>query len=214
MIIHEVIRVLEQEYGLLVNEAENSHLDVLIRTILSQNTSDVNSLKAFHSLKNEFSSWYDVASAPVEQIAYSIKNGGLSRVKASRIKFILQRMLAEQGSLSLSHLNSMANTAATEYLLSLPGVGPKTANCVLLFSMGRASFPVDTHIFRVSKRLGLIDEKVSIEEAHQVLQSMVPPDKMYQLHLHLIWHGRRICLARKPRCSACSLRAMCPSSQT
>ncbi len=185
---------------------------MLVGTILSQNTSDVNSGRAFDSLIATFGSWEAIASAPVEHIARAIRLGGLSRIKAVRIKQILEEIEREQGRISLDFLEAMNMSEARDYLMHLPGVGLKTASCVLLFALGKPCLPVDTHVFRVAKRLGLIDPRVSIEQAHSLLQEQIPPSKVYQFHLHLIEHGRRICHARRPRCDECVLKGSCPSS--
>ena len=185
---------------------------MLVGTILSQNTSDVNSGRAFDSLIATFGNWEAIASAPVEQIARAIRLGGLSRVKAVRIRQILEEIEKEQGRIGLDFLEAMNMSEARDYLMHLPGVGPKTASCVLLFALGKPCLPVDTHVFRVTKRLGLIDSGVSIEQAHSLLQEQIPPSKVYQFHLHLIRHGRRICHARRPRCDECILESVCPSS--
>ena len=210
--IAEVIKLLEQEYGPLEWKSGRKPIDVLIGTVLSQNTSDANSGRAFASLKATFDSWEAVASAPTEYIAQAIKSGGLSRIKAVRIKQILNKIEQEQGSIGLGLLGSLGISEARDYLMGLPGVGQKTASCVLLFSLGKPSLPVDTHVFRVARRLGLIDSKVSVEKAHSLLQEQVPPAEVYQFHLHMIEHGRRVCHARQPRCHECVLRSGCPSS--
>ena len=212
MIAEEVIELLEREYGSRVCQPGKQPIAVLIATVLSQNTSDVNSKRAFNSLMSTFGSWESVASAPVEYIAQAIKPGGLSRIKAVRIKQILNKIEEEQGSLSLDFLKAMNISEAKDYLMHLPGVGPKTASCVLLFGLGKPCLPVDTHVFRVAKRLGLIDSKVSIEKAPNLLQGQIPPSKVYQFHLHLIEHGRRVCHARRPCCTECVLKNGCPSS--
>jgi endonuclease-3 len=210
--IKEVIELLEQEYGPRKWQPDRNPIDVLIGTILSQNTSDANSGRAFASLKASFDSWEAVASAPAEHIAQVIKSGGLSQIKAVRIKQVFEQIEKEQGRISLDSLQSMHMAEAEDYLMRLPGVGLKTARCVLLFSLGKPSLPVDTHVFRVAKRLGLIDSRVSIEKAHSLLQEQIPPSKVYQLHIHMIEHGRRICHARQPRCNRCTLKGICPSS--
>ena len=210
--IDEIIERLEQEYGPRKWQPAREPIDVLIGTILSQNTSDANSGKAFASLKASFDSWKAVTSAPAEHIARVIKSGGLSQIKAVRIKQVLEQIEKEQSCISLDSLKAMNMAEAEEYLMRLPGVGHKTARCVLLFSLRKPSLPVDTHIFRVAKRLGLIDSKVSIEKAHSLLQEQIPPSKVYQLHVHMIEHGRQICHARQPRCDRCILRGPCPSS--
>ena len=212
MIIQDIIALLEQEYGLPKWNPVKRHLDVLIETILSQHTSDLNSHRAFESLLDTFGNWQNVASAPEEHIAQSIRNGGLSRVKAARIKKILQGIGNERGNLTLDFLESMSTTEARDYLISLPGVGLKTASCVLLFSLGRPSLPVDTHIFRVVKRLGLLEPNVNINAAHSLLQNKINPTKTYQFHVHVIKHGRQVCHARWPRCSDCVLEKGCPGS--
>lgn len=212
MAIEEVIELLEQEYGPRKWQPARDPIDVLIGTILSQNTSDANSGGAFASLKASFDSWEAVVSAPAEHIAQVIQSGGLSQIKAVRIKQALEKIEREQGRISLDSLKSMKMAEAEDYLMRLPGVGHKTASCVLLFSLGKPSLPVDTHVFRVAKRLGLIDSRVSIEKAHGLLQEQVPPSKVYQFHIHMIEHGRRICHARQPRCNRCILRAACSSS--
>jgi endonuclease-3 len=210
--IEEIIELLEQEYSPRKWQPARDPIDVLIGTILSQNTSDANSGRAFASLKAGFDSWEAVASAPAERIAQVIKSGGLSQIKAVRIKQVLEQIEKEQGRISLDALKSMNMAEAEDYLMRLVGVGHKTARCVLLFSLGKPSLPVDTHVFRVAKRLGLIDSRASIEKAHSLLQEQIPPSNVYQFHIHVIEHGRRICHARQPRCNRCILRGICPSS--
>jgi len=212
MIIKEVIKLLEQEYGPRKWQPNREPISVLIGTILSQNTSDVNSGRAFDSLLSVFGSWEAVASAPVEHIAQVIKFGGLSRIKAVRIKQVLNKIEEEQGSLNLDFLGSISISEAKNHLLSLPGVGLKTASCVLLFGVGKPCLPVDTHVFRVAQRLGLIGSGISIEKAHNLLQEQVPLSKVYQFHLHMIEHGRQVCHARQPHCVECVLKNGCPSS--
>jgi endonuclease-3 len=210
--IGKVIELLEQEYGPRQWQSDGDPVDVLIGTILSQNTSDTNSGRAFASLKASFDSWEALAMAPAEHIAEAIKCGGLSQIKAVRIKQVLGQIKKELDCISLDSLKSMNMAEAEDYLMRLPGVGHKTARCVLLFSLGKPSLPVDTHIFRVAKRLGLIDSRASLEKAHSLLQELTPPSKVYQFHIHMIEHGRRICHARQPRCHGCILRGVCPSS--
>jgi endonuclease III len=210
--INEVIKLLEQEYGPSRWQSNRDPIDVLIETILSQNTSDANSGRAFASLKVGFDSWEAVASASAERIAEAINCGGLSQIKAVRIKQVLQQIESEQGRITLDLLKSRTMTKAADYLMRLPGVGHKTASCVLLFSLGKPSLPVDTHVFRVAKRLGLIGPRVSIEKAPGLLQKQVTPSKVCQFHVHMIEHGRRVCRARQPRCGRCILSRICPSS--
>ena len=212
MFIEEVIEILEQEYGSREWQPGKDSVDVLIGTVLSQNTTDVNSGRAFNSLLSTFGNWKAVAAAPVERIAQAIEIGGLSRIKSARIKQVISRIEEERGCISLDFLSSMDVSGAKNYLLNLPGVGLKTANCVLLFALGKPCLPVDTHVFRVARRLCLIDSNISIGEAHALLQEQVPPSKVYQFHLHMIEHGRRVCHARQPHCVECVLKSICRSS--
>ena len=184
-------------------------VDELIRTVLSQNTSDANSLKAFAVLKDNFKAWDGLLSTETRRIAALIRHAGLANIKAKRIKEILGEIKKREGKISLSSLGKMAAGDALSYLRSLKGVGPKTAACVLLFSFGRPIMPVDTHIFRVTKRLGLIADNLNIEEAHGLLSRIVPKGLIYNFHLGIIEHGRRVCKAHNPRCGACVLYKWC-----
>ena len=189
-------------------------LDELIYTVLSQNTSDANTDRTFASLKARFPDWRTVQQASAGEIADAIKLGGLSQVKAPRIRAILAAIEAERGELDLEFLRDLRMDEAREWLIALPGVGPKTAACVLLFSFGLPAMPVDTHVHRVSKRLGFIDEKTPADKAHPLIERLVAPEDVYQFHMDLIEHGRRVCHARRPRCDACPLSDVCPSSTT
>jgi endonuclease III len=211
--ITEIIQLLSKEYGSITWRSRTDPLSELIVTILSQNTSDHNSRRAFDSLLSRFDTWEVVAEGSVDDIARAIKLGGLAQVKAPRIKRILQQIQAQHGSLDLDFLKKMPVAEAKAWLRSLPGVGPKTAACVLLFSLGKPVLPVDTHILRVAKRLGLIDSRVSAEKAHEILGDMVSPKYVYQFHIHMIEHGRRVCTARRPRCRECVLLKVCPTGQ-
>lgn len=188
----------------------SSLLDGLIHTILSQNTSDVNSHRAFAELKRKFPTWEGAAHTSAKQIEMAIRSGGISRVKAERIKHLLDIIKRENGSYSLENLKDMPPAEARDYLLDLPGVGPKTAAVLLLFNLNYPLFPVDTHIYRVCQRLGLLPSNVSLEKAHEIMDRLVPDDIKYRLHINSIEHGRRICVARKPKCSICCLNTMCP----
>ncbi|MBA7507123.1 Ultraviolet N-glycosylase/AP lyase [subsurface metagenome] len=210
--MERITALLEKEYDKREWQPDGKPLAGLVRTILSQNTSDTNSKRAFNMLMSAFGNWQAIASAPVQEIAYAIRVGGLSKVKAVRIKEILNQIRGEQGGISLDFLSLLDASEAKDYLMKLPGVGEKTANCVLLFSLGKPCLPVDTHVFRVAKRLGLIDAKVSIGKAHSLLQQHVPPAKVYQFHILMIEHGRKICRARNPECDRCILSNDCPSS--
>ena len=210
--VEQVLRLLRKEYGQRQWQPGQDPLSSLIATVLSQNTSDVNSHRAFAALVNRFGSWESVATADVSELAEAIRAGGLADIKARRIKLILHEIKEKQGSLDLSFLDNVGMAEAKAWLRQLPGVGPKTAGCVLLFSLGKPAMPVDTHVFRVAKRLGLIDAKVSVDKAHEILESLVPPKNVYEFHILMVEHGRRACKAQRPRCAVCALRALCPSS--
>ncbi|MCL4531889.1 MAG: endonuclease III [Actinobacteria bacterium] len=205
----EIGELLEQEYGRPAPRKRLSPLDELILTILSQHTSDMNSDRAFAALKERFPSWEAVRDARVDEIADAIKSGGLARMKAPRIKDLLLHLHVERGSLDLDFLHGMGLEEGRSYLLNLGGVGPKTAACVLLFSCGKPAFPVDTHVHRVARRLGLIDATTTADEAHRLLEAMVPPDEVYTFHVNLITHGRRICKSQRPLCEQCVLAPKC-----
>lgn len=212
MTISEVTRLLVNEYGVREWHAHHDPMSELIAVILSQNTSDANSGRAFANLVEAFPKWEDVESASADGIERSIRSGGLSRIKAARIKRIIQTIRAERGSLDLSFLNSMPIDEAKLWLRRLPGIGPKTVGCVLLFSLGKPVMPVDTHVYRVSKRLGLIGGRVSVERAHELLEKMVPPDDIYAFHMNMVAHGRKACKSQRPKCPDCILRELCPSA--
>lgn len=185
-------------------------MDGLIHTLLSQNTNDVNSGLAFRRLKERFPTWEEAARAPLGEIEEAIRPGGISRVKAERIKELLHLVRRDFGSYCLAPLTRMEPGEARRYLLALPGVGYKTASVLLLFQLGYPFFPVDTHVFRVGKRLGLIPERAGTAEAHELMGHVVPDAIKYRLHLNLIEHGRRVCRARRPLCEECCLRGLCP----
>ena len=185
-------------------------LDEVVATVLSQHTSDVNAERAFASLKRRFPSWEEVLDAPTEEVAAAIRSGGIANQKAARIQRILAEIERREGRVDLDRLNRVGDDEVEAYLTSLPGVGPKTAACVLLFSMGRAAFPVDTHVHRVTARLGWIPAGASAERAHQLIGRLVPAGIRYDLHVGLVTHGRTVCKAQRPRCAGCVLRDLCP----
>ena len=206
--VKKCIQILEDLYG--VPEAEQiDPVDLLVATILSQNTTDKNSLKAFGNLKSSYLDYESLLSAPEAQIEEKIRVGGLAEMKANRIKAALEKIKADAGSIDLGFIGKMDLREARDYLLSLRGVGPKTAAVVLLFAFHKATMPVDTHVFRVSKRIGLVPENASIKEAQAVLEKKTPFDKYISLHINLIRHGRLICKARNPIHSDCALRDIC-----
>jgi len=209
----QVLRLLRKEYGPRKWQPGQDPLSSLIATVLSQNTSDSNSHRAFAALVSRFGSWESVATADVNELAQAIRAGGLAEIKARRIKLILHEVQEKRGRLDLSFLDNVGLVEAKAWLRQLPGVGPKTAGCVLLFSLGKPAMPVDTHVFRVAKRLGLIDARVSVEKTHEILESLVPPKNVYEFHILMVEHGRRACKAQRPRCTVCVLRELCPSSR-
>jgi endonuclease-3 len=211
--IREVQRRLRAQQGKFEPKQPMPILDQVVGTVLSQHTSDVNSDRAFAWLKARFPAWEQVAHAPVEEIEDAIRCGGLARQKARRIKKILNAIDEREGRVDLSCLHDLDDLTAEDYLTSLPGVGPKTAACVLAFSMGRAAFPVDTHVHRVVTRLGWVPAGATAEKAYRLLAPRVPADIRYDLHLALIGHGRTVCLARHPRCEVCVLLDLCPYGQ-
>lgn len=210
--LKEIISRLDREYGTHQWHVGEDAMSVLVKTILSQNTSDVNSHRAFASFRETFADWEAVAGASVDEIAESIKSGGLAVVKAERVKSTLQSIQDRNGGFALDFLAELPLPEAKAWLKQLPGVGPKTAACVLLFGLGRPALPVDTHVFRLAKRLGLIDSKVSVDAAHEVLEDILPSRHVYQLHIQMIEHGRRVCHAQRPRCDRCVLADVCPSA--
>jgi endonuclease-3 len=184
-------------------------LDELIATVLSQHTSDVNSARAFQSLRRAFPTWDHVLAAGVDEIAAAIRVGGLAGVKAPRIKACLAGLAERYGVLSLDFLADLSIAEARSILEAIPGVGPKTAACVLLFSLGRPALPVDTHVHRVSERLGLVPPGASPEQVERQLEAQLPPKAYYAFHVNLIAHGRRTCRTQRPRCEACPLSDLC-----
>ncbi len=201
--------VLKNFYGEPEPWIAQDPLDSLVAVILSQNTSDKNSWPAFRNLKKTYPEWEAVIVAPTRRIASAIKHGGLANIKARRIKSVLQEIKNKRGELDISFLSGLSTEEARGFLLSLNGVGPKSAAVVLNFAFGRPAFPVDTHVYRVSKRLGLIPEKVSREKAHEVMEKLVPDEEKTAYHLNLIRLGREICISRKPRCLQCPLKKQC-----
>jgi endonuclease-3 len=188
------------------------HLDPvseLVSTILSQNTNDVNRDVAFDRLVARFPTWEEARDAHVEEIIEAIRPAGLANQKGPRIQEALRVITQERGELTLDFLADIPVEEAKRWLSAIKGVGPKTAAIVLLFSLGRPAFPVDTHVHRVTKRLGLIGVRTSRERAHVELESLVPPENYYAFHLNLIRHGRQVCTSRKPRCSDCTLIDLC-----
>jgi len=184
-------------------------VDELVSTILSQNTNDVNRDRAFDSLRDKFPTWEQVRDADTDEIIEAVRVAGLANQKGPRIKNVLSEITTERGSLDLSFLNDMPLEEARAWLTKFKGVGPKTAAIVLCFSLGRPAFPVDTHVYRVTGRIGLRPEKLSVEQAHPYLEDVFPPETYYAVHLNIIRLGREVCAARKPNCPKCPVRDLC-----
>jgi endonuclease-3 len=208
--IREIRDALRSYYARPRNEPHRAPLDELVLTVLSQNTNDRNRDVAYERLRDRFPDWAAVAHAPDSEIEEAIRPGGISKVKGRRIKAMLVAIEAERGGLDLGFLADAPRAEALDFLERLPGVGRKTAACVLLFSYDRPELPVDTHVYRVASRLGLIRPRASFEEAHDVLLAATDPEDVYELHVNLIRHGRRLCTARAPACPECPLLELCP----
>lgn len=205
----KICRNLVNKYGEEVSERKLPPIDELVMTILSQHTNDVNMYRAFESLKKAYINWEDVLAAPQDELALSIRSSGMYNLKAKRIQATLREIHDRVGKLDLSLIETMEISEAKEWLTSLYGVGPKTAAIVLLFSFGFPVLPVDTHVWRVTKRLGIIDMKVSREKAHDLLEQILPSDCIPSLNKNLVRHGREICHAQNPKCTDCFLKEIC-----
>jgi len=209
----EIITRLSSLYGEPVWRPHGDPMSELVLTILSQNTSDANSGRAFMRLRLRFETWEELLAADPAEIVPEIQAGGLARIKAPRLKGILEELWARRGSFELTFLEELPLGEAKAWLRSLPGVGPKTAACVLMFALGRPALPVDTHVHRVAQRLGLVPAKASAAAAHDILEAMLKPEEVYPFHISLIKHGRRICRAQRPLCERCPLLDVCPAGQ-
>ena len=206
----ELIEILDEYYGRAPQQISNSPVFELVLTLLSQHTSDHNSGEAMHRLVEAFPDWDAVLAAPVEAVEDAIRPGGLAPTKSRRLQALLAEVRERRPDFDLEFLRGLPLEEAKAWLTSLPGVGPKTAACVLLFALGRPALPVDTHVERVSKRLGLVPLKMPADRAHAVLEAMLEPDQVYAFHVDLIQHGRRTCHARSPQCDRCPLEPRCP----
>jgi endonuclease-3 len=207
---------LRQVYGVPLAKPHGHPIAELVLTVLSQSTTDRNRDVAYLALRERFpgDTWVRVRDAPVDEIEEAIRPGGISKVKSARIKSILRAITetAPGGELSLDWLPERSVPEAQEYLTSLPGVGRKTAACVLLFALGMRDVPVDTHVSRVGTRLGLFRPGAPFEEMHDTMLELAPPGEELELHLNLLRHGRRTCHARRPACGECALARICPSA--
>ena len=209
----EIVERLSALYGEPVWRPHGDPMTELVLTILSQNTSDTNSGRAFMRLKQRFPTWEAVMEAPVSELEEAIAVGGLAKQKAPRIKASLRAVYAARGAWDLEFLRDLPLDEAKAWLRALNGVGPKTAACVLMFALGRPALPVDTHVHRVAQRLGLVPAKASAEKAHDILEAMLAPEEVYPFHIMLIKHGRRLCRAQRPLCGECPLLGGCPAGR-
>jgi len=210
--VRTVLNRLRKRYGELEPPRRVDPLDELILTVLSQHTSDVNSGVAFRRLREAFPTWKAVAEAPTREVADAIRPGGLADTKAPRIQAILREVRDRWGADDLSALGTLPDEEARAALMSLPGIGPKSAAVVLSFALGRDAMPVDTHVHRVAGRLGLIPPAASAEQADRLLHELVPEGLRTELHVALIRLGREICKAPTPRCHLCPLKDICPTA--
>jgi len=203
---------LRQIYGVPLMTPHGDPVAELILTVLSQSTNDRNRDVAYLGLRERFSSWSDVRDAPLQDVELAIRHGGISKVKSARIQAILRAITpAGSGEVSLDGLARGSVEQARDQLTALPGVGRKTAACVLLFALGMRDVPVDTHVSRVGIRLGLLPAGAPFEELHDRMLALTPPGEELELHVNLLRHGRRTCFARSPACARCALARMCPS---
>lgn len=210
----QIAELLEDLYGYPRWRQHLPPVDELVSTILSQNTSDTNRDMAFESLRKGFPTWEAVRDAPVDDVIEAIRSAGLANQKGPRIQDALQYVTETQGEISLDFLADLEVDEAKEWLTQIKGIGPKTAAIILLFAFNKPAFPVDTHVHRVTKRLGLIDPKTSAERAHVELEAIIPPEDYYPAHLNIIRHGRQICHARRPNCEECPLTDYCDYYQS
>jgi endonuclease-3 len=209
-----IIQNLERAYGVPENERASDPLDMLVRVILSQATTDTNSARTFAALKKRFPTWDEVLNARTRTIAATIRSGGLANQKAEVIKALLKQIREKQGTLDLSFLHALPAREASLYLKQFRGIGPKTIACTLLFACRKDVFPLDTHIFRILRRIGLIPQKCTDARAHEIMDRLVPHGKFYSFHVNLIRHGRALCRPREPLCERCPVVEYCDYGQS
>ncbi len=196
-------------YGLPVWQAGDDPIAQVVNTILSQSTTDINRDRAFRRLRDRFAAWEEVRLAPIEELEDAIRPAGLAAQRAPRIQEALTYILRERGELNIDFLRELPVAEAQAWLTRIHGVGPKTAAIVLLFSLGMPAFPVDTHVQRLCRRLGLAPANASAPKIEGLIEALMPPETFYPFHLNLIAHGRRVCKAQRPQCAGCSLRDLC-----
>jgi endonuclease III len=212
--VRYIIQNLERTYGVPENRRASDPLDMLIKIILSQATSDTNSHRTFAALKKRFPTWDAALRARIATIAETIRSGGLANQKSAVIKDVIRQIKKERGTLDLSFLHDLSNEEADNYLSQFRGLGPKTRACTLLFACRKEVFPLDTHIFRVLRRIGLIPQKCTDARAHEIMNRIVPPGKFYSFHVNLIRHGRYLCRPRDPLCERCPVVEYCDYGQS
>ena len=211
--VRYIIQNLERAYGVPENKRSSDPLDMLIKIILSQATSDTNSHRTFAALKKRFPTWDKLLRARTATIADTIRSGGLANQKAEVIKSVLRQVKEEHGTLDLNFLHDLTEEEATRYLSQFRGIGPKTVACTLLFACRKDVFPLDTHIFRILRRVGLIPQKSTDRRAHEIMNALVPRGKFYSFHVNLIRHGRTLCRPRDPLCERCPIVEYCDYGQ-
>jgi endonuclease-3 len=207
--LHESMERLHDHYGVPAQQDRSDPIRSLIKVLLSHNTTDQNRDRAYTALWSRYDSAREIMEAPQDELADTINVAGLHNVKAERIQQTLTKIVELRGELNLDFIHDMGLDEAKDWLKQLPGVGPKSAAVVLNFTFGKSAMPVDTHVNRVSKRIGLIPEDMGLDEAHDVLEDMTPDDRIYEFHVNLITHGREICKAPTPICSDCFLNDIC-----
>jgi endonuclease-3 len=212
--IRYIIQNLERVYGVPENSRPSDPLDMLISIILSQATSDTNSRRTFAALKRRYPTWDAALRARESTIARTIQSGGLANQKATVIKSLLSQIKAERGTLDLNFLHALSPEAAVDYLSRFRGIGPKTIACTLLFACRIEVFPLDTHIFRILRWVGLVPLKCTDRHAHHLMNGIIPAGKFYSFHVNLIRHGRSLCRPRDPRCERCPIVEYCDYGQS
>jgi endonuclease-3 len=205
-----IASILRKTYGLHEPQRRwENPLDSLIHTLLSQNTTGTNCDRAYANLRRRFRTWETVWEASLKELIGAIRPGGLANIKAVRIKALLDEIWRQQGHFDLSFLRDLSDEEVRAYLARFKGIGSKTTACVLLFGLGRAAFPVDTHVFRVCRRLGFLNGQPTAEKAQAFLEPLVRPRDCHALHVYLVEHGRQVCKAHRPACGECVLSALC-----